>query len=80
MKRKHFLGLTAGITAIAAAVCITVSNANNTPKMSDLMTKNIEAISQGEWSGWFSCTGSPVVLICVGTQYNIIDTGYRVYL
>lgn len=48
MKPKFFIGLAAGIVVIAASVCITVSGENNTPKMSDLMTKNLEALTQNE--------------------------------
>lgn len=48
MKKSVFLGLTTGVATIAATVCITVSSVNNTSEMSDLMTKNLEALSQGE--------------------------------
>lgn len=48
MKQNPFLGLTTGIVIIAASVCITVSGENNTPKISDLMTKNLEALSRSE--------------------------------
>ncbi|MDR2882892.1 MAG: NVEALA domain-containing protein [Alistipes sp.] len=49
MKRKLFLGL-AGVVATTAAVTATVSSVNNAPEISDLMIKNIEALSQYEGS------------------------------
>ncbi|MDR1699911.1 MAG: NVEALA domain-containing protein [Lachnoclostridium sp.] len=56
MKKKLFFGM-AGL-AIAAAITTTIStiNATTTPELSDLMVKNLEALTQNE-SGSSSCTG-----------------------
>lgn len=51
MKRKLFLGLTTGISTIAAAVCITVFSVNNNSETSNLIIENIEAITQNESGG-----------------------------
>ena len=48
MKRKLFLGL-AGLAIMAAVAVVTVSTINaNTPELSDLMSQNIEALTQDE--------------------------------
>jgi hypothetical protein len=49
MKRKIFIGL-GGLAIMAAAAIVTVStvNANFTPELSDLMIKNLEALSRIE--------------------------------
>lgn len=48
MTRKLFLGLTTGIAAIAVAAIVTVSSVNARSTESDLLTKNIEALTQYE--------------------------------
>lgn len=47
MTRKFFLGLTTGIATIAAAI-VTVSSVSTNPTQSDLLTKNLEALTQNE--------------------------------
>ena len=52
MKRKFFIGL-AGLAIMATAVVVTVSTVNaNSSKLSDLLTKNLEAITQNESVGY----------------------------
>lgn len=75
--KKIFFAAAAGLV-LTTAVCVTLSS-NSASVKPDLVLQNIEAISQGE-SGVFYCTGYPIVVICVGDQSNILDTGYRVYL
>lgn len=45
MIRKLFIGMV-GVIATAAAVTATVSSVNSAPKMSDLMSQNLEALTQ----------------------------------
>lgn len=46
----NFLGLTAGIVAIAATAIVAVSSVNANTTESDLLTKNLEALTQNEES------------------------------
>ncbi len=79
MKRKLFLGL-ASLVIMAVAVCVTVSSVNANATESDLLSKNIEALSQGE-SRYFYCSGRPVPLVCVWTaDGQPYDSGYQVWL
>lgn len=63
MKKVIMFGVI-GVAAIAAAVFATISNSNNTSEMSDLMTKNIEAISQAEQPNLDDCV-SDDSCVCV---------------
>jgi hypothetical protein len=49
MKKKTAVlyGISVAV-AIVATVCVAVSNANNTPRMSDLAKKNLEILTQTE--------------------------------
>ncbi len=76
MKKKFLFGL-AGLAVMAAAVTVTVSSVNANSPESNLLTKNLEALTQGE-SGWFVCTG-PLVIICIDWGDGITG-GERVYL
>jgi hypothetical protein len=48
MKRKIFIGLASVVAVAATCTTLLITKANNTSKMSDLMSKNIEALTQYE--------------------------------
>jgi hypothetical protein len=52
MKTRKLIGIIGGAVAIAAVAGVAINNANSAPKMSDLMTKNLELLTQSEWDGW----------------------------
>ncbi len=60
MKKKFLFGL-AGLAVMAAAVTVTVSSVNANTLESNLLTKNLEALSRGETtyevcgSAWGDC-------------------------
>lgn len=71
MKVKRFLGLTAGIAAVAAAAIVAVSsvNANSSSEMSDLMMKNLEVLTKNESSDcWNGGPGATQCSIEAGTE------------
>jgi hypothetical protein len=49
MKKRILIGV-AGFVFVAAAAVVTIStvNANSTPELSDLMSQNLEALTQNE--------------------------------
>ncbi len=55
MKKKCLFGL-AGLAVMAAAVTVTISSVNANSPESDLLTKNLEALTRGEFEGG-DCTG-----------------------
>ncbi|MDR2882310.1 MAG: NVEALA domain-containing protein [Alistipes sp.] len=55
MTKKTFLSLVGGAVAIVAVAGVAVNNANSTTKMSDLMIKNLEALSQNEGGSGGGC-------------------------
>jgi hypothetical protein len=59
MKKKFLFGL-AGIVVMAAAI-VTLSAVNTNSPESDLLTKNIEALTNGELGGSGSCCYNDVV-------------------
>ncbi len=63
MKKRFFIGL-AGLAIMAAVAVVTVSTINaKTPELSDLMSQNIEALTNNE-SG-----GAGTTLSCYETMY-----------
>lgn len=80
MKKRIFMGLT-GLAVMAAAITATVTSVNANSTESDLMTKNIEALTQGENIGVFYCSTYPIPLVCVWTSDGRpYDSGYQVWL
>jgi hypothetical protein len=57
MKKKLFFGM-AGLAFVAAAAITSISTLNANAYESDLLTKNIEALSNGE-SGSVTCCWDP---------------------
>jgi hypothetical protein len=48
MKTRKLIDIIGGAVAIAAVAGVAINNANSAPKMSDLMIKNLEVLSQNE--------------------------------
>lgn len=79
MKQQTSIGLIAGIGILAAVAWITASGINNTTQMSDLMIKNLEALTRDE--------GGTVEVPCIRwsdtceTPLNFSDgsTGYNIW-
>lgn len=62
--KRNFLGLMAGVAAIAATAVVAVSSVNANSTQSDLMTKNLEALTTYEdsnkhsYSCWVGTKGT----------------------
>lgn len=66
MTRKFFLGLIAGIVAITAATVVTVSSVNARTTESDLLIKNLEALTRDEDGDGSENSGTKQLLMSTG--------------